>query len=66
MSSGIELQHAAVGALTVALQSMLCHGLQTALNVSEGEVEVWIVRAIGKKLLDARIDQLGEWQARHH
>jgi translation initiation factor 3 subunit M len=33
--------------------------VQTALNVSEGEVEVWIVRAIGKKLLDARIDQLG-------
>lgn len=29
-----------------------------ALNIGEVEVEVWIVRAIGKKLLDARIDQL--------
>jgi hypothetical protein len=36
------------------------HCLQTALDVPEGDVEVWIVRAIGKKLLDARIDQLGE------
>lgn len=31
---------------------------QTALGISEGEVESWVVCAIGKKLLEARIDQL--------
>ena len=54
---------------------------QTALGVSEGEVESWVVQAIGKKLLEARIDQLqrritvtraahrafgaGQWQELH-
>ena len=33
-------------------------GAQDALGVEEGEVEVWVVRAIGKKLLEARIDQM--------
>ena len=66
MSSSVEVGHPALDALTLALQTMLCHGSQTALNVPEGEVEVWIVRAIGKKLLDARIDQLGEWRSWHH
>lgn len=33
-------------------------GAQTALNVEDNEVEAWVVRAIGKKLLEARIDQL--------
>lgn len=32
--------------------------IQEALDIEEGDVEVWVVRAIGKKLLDARIDQL--------
>jgi translation initiation factor 3 subunit M len=40
-------------ASTVSFQDV-----QAALNIGEGEVEAWIVRAIGKKLLDARIDQL--------
>ncbi len=31
---------------------------QEALGVGEGEVEVWVVRAIGRKLLAARIDQM--------
>lgn len=31
---------------------------QDALAVGEGDVEVWVVRAIGKKLLEARIDQM--------
>ena len=31
---------------------------QSALGIPEEEVESWVVRAIGKKLLDARIDQL--------
>ena len=26
--------------------------------MGEGDVEVWVVRAIGKKLLEARIDQM--------
>lgn len=37
-----------------------CWLLQNALNIPAEEVEVWIVRAIGKKLLDARIDQPGQ------
>ena len=32
--------------------------VQDALGVGEGDVEVWVVRAIGKKLLEARIDQM--------
>ena len=32
--------------------------VQEALGVGEGEVEVWVVRAIGRKLLAARIDQM--------
>ena len=31
---------------------------QTALGIPEAEVESWVVCAIGKKLLEARIDQL--------
>ena len=33
-------------------------GSQEALGVGEGDVEAWVVRAIGKKLLEARIDQM--------
>lgn len=33
-------------------------GAQEALGVGEGEVEAWVVRAIGRKLLAARIDQM--------
>ncbi|KAK9831893.1 hypothetical protein WJX81_006639 [Elliptochloris bilobata] len=32
--------------------------IQEALCVGEGDVEAWVVRAIGKKLLEARIDQM--------
>ena len=32
--------------------------LQAALGIEEAEVEAWLVRGIGKKLLDARINQL--------
>jgi translation initiation factor 3 subunit M len=31
---------------------------QDTLGVEAGDVEAWVVRAIGKRLLDARIDQL--------
>ena len=31
---------------------------QTALGIEESEVEAWVVHGIGKKLLDARINQL--------
>lgn len=30
---------------------------QASLKVGDGEVEAWIVRAVGKKLLDAKMDQ---------
>ena len=33
---------------------------QEALALEDGEVEAWIIRASGKKLLEARIDQLRE------
>lgn len=32
---------------------------QSALEIEEGAVEAWVVRAIGKKLIEARIDQPG-------
>jgi len=31
---------------------------QEALALEDGEVETWVIRASGKKLLEARIDQL--------
>mmetsp|Transcript_708 Transcript_708/g.2091 ORF Transcript_708/g.2091 Transcript_708/m.2091 type:complete len:416 (-) Transcript_708:200-1447(-) len=31
--------------------------VQASLKVGDGEVEAWIVRAVGKKLLDAKMDQ---------
>ena len=31
---------------------------QEALALEEGEVEAWVIRASGRKLLEARIDQL--------
>lgn len=31
---------------------------QEALGLEEGEVEAWVIRASGRKLLEARIDQL--------
>ena len=32
--------------------------IQTALDISESEVQPWIVRAIGAKLLEGKIDQV--------
>ena len=32
--------------------------VQEALELEEGEVETWVIRASGRKLLEARIDQL--------
>lgn len=31
---------------------------QEALALEDGEVEAWVIRASGRKLLEARIDQL--------
>ena len=31
---------------------------QDALSLEDGEVEAWVIRASGRKLLEARIDQL--------
>jgi len=42
---------------TFCWQRSRCN-VQEALGVGEGEVEVWVVCAIGRKLLAARIDQM--------
>ena len=42
----------------LVLSEPMLVGSQEALGVGEGDVEAWVVRAIGKKLLEARIDQM--------
>lgn len=34
--------------------------IQKALDVADGQVEGWVVRAIGAKLIEAKIDQVGQ------
>ncbi|KAK9834766.1 hypothetical protein WJX74_009855 [Apatococcus lobatus] len=36
------------------------HIIQGHLSLEEDEVEMWVIQAIGKKLIDAQIDQLNE------
>lgn len=38
----------------------LDHYVQGQLSLEEDQVEMWVIQAIGKKLIDAQIDQLNE------
>ena len=42
------------------LPPLVCLCLQNHLHLGEEEVEMWVIQAIGKKLIDAQIDQLNE------
>ena len=48
---------AATGSAHVTDMSM-ARSLQEALDLEEGQEEAWVIRGIGLKLLEARIDQM--------